>query len=289
MLTVINNDVKISCRGAGLPDGAEAALFIHGMNTNMAFWHPLLVRRLGEQRRIAMFDLRGHGRSGIPEQGYTSAHLASDALAVLDELGLSQVDVVAHSFGATVALQVARQHPERVRSLVLLDGRARILQPEIRLGQWSQFERWQQKFAAAGVELDPNLEIDFRLPFTIDSEAWAAARDELVADGFFAPASSKRAVEKFRRLIQETAAPKELTEEAGLTLESLPTIHQPTLAIYGSYSPYLPTQEKFAELLPNCETAGIENLGHNFPLMAPEATSDAIEQFWQRCREAATA
>ena len=246
----------------------------------MAFWHPKLVRQLGQERSVITYDMRGHGRSDLPQSGYDSATLAADAIAVLDHFEVSQAEVVAHSFGATAALQLARLYPDRVQSLVLLDGRIRVLQPEVRLGQWSQFERWRKHFRENGLDLDPDLEIDFRLPLTIASEAWAAAREQLISDGFFAPANSKRAVEKYRRLLTETTAADELNDEAGLTPKSISRIPHSVQAVYGSYSPYLPTQKQLVKLLMDCGTDMIEGSGHNFPLIAPDLTLDAINRFW---------
>ena len=284
MKCVLHDGVKISCRVSGLSDGDDAALLIHGLNANMAFWHLLLVRRLGRRSRLIMYDQRGHGYSGLPPSGYTSADLATDALAVLDAFEVDRADVVAHSFGATVALQLARLYPERVRTLVVLDGCTRILQRKLRLCDWSQFERWQRHFADTGIVFDPDLELDFELPLRINGKAWSKAREALAADGFFVPTRGKRAMMKYRKLLTETAAPQEFRETAGLSLESMRQITQPTIAVYGAMSPYLPTRDGLLREIPGCQSETIENVGHNFPFLLPEKTAGVIERFWLACR-----
>ncbi|MER0443415.1 alpha/beta hydrolase [Streptomyces sp. Edi4] len=65
-------------------------------------------------------DLRGQGRSPWSPPWTLEQHVA-DVVATMDDLGLQQVDVLGFSFGAAVSLHLARQAPERVCRLVLLD------------------------------------------------------------------------------------------------------------------------------------------------------------------------
>lgn len=280
MTRVTLNGVGISVRVTNSSSDKPVALLIHGLNTNLAFWHPLLVQRLSESRRLIMYDQRGHGYSDLPLSGYTSADLAGDASALLDEFQVESADIVAHSFGGAVALQFLRLHPERVRSLVILDGRVRLLQPEVRIGEWSQFQRWQQHFASVGVQLDPELELDFEFPLHVSSEMWASAREGLAKDGFFVPNSGPRAMAKYTKLLRETTAAHDFRQMAGLTCESLRQITQPVVAVYGANSPYLPTACRLLEEIPGCRFVSIPGGGHNFPFLQPQETLAAIESFW---------
>jgi 2-hydroxy-6-oxonona-2,4-dienedioate hydrolase/2-succinyl-6-hydroxy-2,4-cyclohexadiene-1-carboxylate synthase len=274
--------VRISSRAVGLSAGSSAALFIHGLNANMAFWHPALVAKLRDARRLVMYDQRGHGYSDQPPTGYTSLDLAQDALAVMDEHGLAAADVVAHSFGATVALQLVRLRPDRVKSLVILDGRARLLQPELRLRDWSEFPAWNQHFARAGIELDPELEVDFSLPSHLGGEMWAKVRAALEAEGYFVPRGGKRGDAKYRRLLAETTAPVDFKADAGLTRESLRRITQPCLLVYGSISAYLPTRDGLLNEIPGCRSVVVPGGGHNFPYLRPDETAQAISRHWTK-------
>src|SRR4051812_19497330 len=104
IFTVDRDNVKLKGRIAGAERSASTALLIHGLNTNIAFWHPALVRALGESHRLLMYDQRGHGYSDMPATGYTCSELARDAAAILDAQDAPVADVIAHSFGAGVAL-----------------------------------------------------------------------------------------------------------------------------------------------------------------------------------------
>jgi pimeloyl-ACP methyl ester carboxylesterase len=71
-------------------------------------------------RRVVMVDARGHGASDKPHRAsaYGSRSMARDASALLDLLGIDEVDVIGYSMGSLVAMEMAVSD-ERVRSLVL--------------------------------------------------------------------------------------------------------------------------------------------------------------------------
>jgi len=71
-------------------------------------------------RRVVTLDARGHGRSGRPRDpgGYGLTTMADDVRALLDALGIGQVDLAGYSMGAVVSLITAAREP-RVRRLVV--------------------------------------------------------------------------------------------------------------------------------------------------------------------------
>jgi pimeloyl-ACP methyl ester carboxylesterase len=245
----------------------------------MAFWHPQVVRRLAADRLVVMYDQRGHGNSDMPASGYTLSELAADALAVLDAHQIHSADVVAHSFGTGVALQLARRHPARVRSVTVLDGRLRTLQGDVRLRDWAHFPRWAKRIEEAGMSVDPDWEIDCRLPLRMEAVDFSRISAGLEADGFFVPRVNKRSGEKYRRLLAETSALAEYDQPEGLTREVLCEIRQPVLLVYGTASPFLPTCDILASELADSRTEIIEGAGHNFPLSRPDATLAALARW----------
>jgi pimeloyl-ACP methyl ester carboxylesterase len=62
------------------------------------------------------------GDSSRPLTGYDRETVATDILALLDQLGLTSAFVVGHDLGAHVSFELAARHPGRVGKLVLLDG-----------------------------------------------------------------------------------------------------------------------------------------------------------------------
>lgn len=101
------------------PSTGDPILAIHGLGA-----YGRRFRRLAEEglpsRRVLAVDLRGHGGSGWDPPWHIERHVA-DLVETLDALGVVRSDVIAHSFGACVAMQLAVASPGRVRDLALLD------------------------------------------------------------------------------------------------------------------------------------------------------------------------
>jgi lipase len=106
------------------PDCADVVvLAIHGITSNLLAWRAV-AREINPEARVSVLapDLRGRGRSTtLPAPYGFGAHVA-DMLAVLDHLGVPRAVLVGHSMGAYLAARIAADRPERVASLVLVDG-----------------------------------------------------------------------------------------------------------------------------------------------------------------------
>lgn len=99
---------------------APTILAVHGVTASHKAW-PYLAEALPGVRIIAP-DLRGRGRSNALPAPYGMPSHAEDLAAVLAALAAGPVVVVGHSMGAFAAAVLANLFPERVRSLVLVDG-----------------------------------------------------------------------------------------------------------------------------------------------------------------------
>lgn len=100
-------------------NGSEAILFIHGLGGTRNFWYPQ-IQTLARTFTVISYDLRGSGRSGLSDEAYSMAGWVDDAIALLDELRVEQVHIVAHSMGTVIAQYFAVHHPHRTRSLTLV-------------------------------------------------------------------------------------------------------------------------------------------------------------------------
>ncbi|WP_424809676.1 alpha/beta fold hydrolase [Rhodococcus sp. 27YEA15] len=99
--------------------GSPEILALHGLTGHGRRWQAMAERQLPDARWIAP-DLRGHGHSTFAPPWNIDTHV-SDLEATLDDHASGPVLILAHSFGALLALHLAAQAPERVRGLVLLD------------------------------------------------------------------------------------------------------------------------------------------------------------------------
>jgi pimeloyl-ACP methyl ester carboxylesterase len=106
------------------PAGGEVVLAVHGFassaeaNWLTAGWERPLV---DAGYRLVAFDLRGHGASDRPAdaEAYRLTTLADDALRVLDAVGAERAHWLGYSLGSRIGLEVARNAPDRLRTLNL--------------------------------------------------------------------------------------------------------------------------------------------------------------------------
>ena len=95
----------------------EPMLLINGLGGCLEGWEPLARHLPG--RQLIMVDHPGTGLSQVPTQLLSMPQIAAMYVAVLDALKVEVVDVLGFSFGGTVAQQIAKDFPARVRSIVL--------------------------------------------------------------------------------------------------------------------------------------------------------------------------
>jgi haloalkane dehalogenase len=115
-------DVRLHYVDEG-PRDAPPLLFVHGNPTWSYLWRRPIAALSEQGRRCVAFDHMGFGRSGKPAQlsRYTLRVHIDHALAVIDELGLEDVTLVAHDWGGPVGLGALLERRDRLRGLVLMN------------------------------------------------------------------------------------------------------------------------------------------------------------------------
>lgn len=204
---------------------------------------------LSGHRQLIMVDLRGTGRSAVPEDPTSRRcdRLVDDVEALREHLGLDRADLLAHSAGANLAALYAARHPEHVGRLALITPSTRAVGIEVtgkarlEIARLREGEPWfPAAFAAleaivAGDATDDGWQaIDPFFHGRWDAEAQAhnaamdAARNEEAAAAFgaagaFDPPATRAALATFDRPVLllggETdlnTPPSVLTEYAGL-------------------------------------------------------------------------
>jgi pimeloyl-ACP methyl ester carboxylesterase len=99
--------------------GSGRPLLLLAGQANNHHWWDIVLPHLQPWHQTITLDYRGTGLSAGPLDGYSTEGFANDAVAVLDELGLGEVDVYGTSMGGRVAQWIAINHRSRVRRLVL--------------------------------------------------------------------------------------------------------------------------------------------------------------------------
>ena len=110
------NPIRCVIRGSGTP-----LLLVHGLGSNPRSWEPI-AERLAAERTVIAVHLPGFG-SAPPLPGPTSPATLADALAgFIHEQGLRGVEIVGHSLGGLIALEMARRGGLVGRTVALAPG-----------------------------------------------------------------------------------------------------------------------------------------------------------------------
>ncbi|HYA11116.1 MAG TPA: alpha/beta hydrolase [Thermoplasmata archaeon] len=226
--------------GAGDP-----VTLVHGGWDDHGTWDRV-VAGLSVALQVLTYDRREHGASSGPPRAHPVRDDASDLAALLEETGHFPTHVVGHSYGGAVALRLAVDRPELVRSVTVHEVPFVGL---LRSGAAAS-ERLQR---ARELALGPTPEAgarDYLALFASAEEQWATL-----------DAASRRAL--------GAAAPtwaKEMADPDALrpASEELEAIAVPVLATSGSRSPPFAAEieEALVTALPNATAARLRDVGH---------------------------
>jgi pimeloyl-ACP methyl ester carboxylesterase len=100
------------------PDGGDPVVLVHGWPQHWWIWRGVLPALVDEGYRCICVDLRGHGWTDAPPDGYEKEQFASDVLAALDELGVERFKLIGHDWGGFASFVIALREPERVEKLL---------------------------------------------------------------------------------------------------------------------------------------------------------------------------
>lgn len=111
------NGIRYAYRRFGKESGVPLVFLQHFRGT-MDNWDPMIINGFAQDRPVVLFDNAGVGLSG-GETPDNVADMARHAVAFIEALGLTQVDLLGFSLGGFVAQQVTLGHPDLVRRVVL--------------------------------------------------------------------------------------------------------------------------------------------------------------------------
>jgi 3-oxoadipate enol-lactonase len=201
------------------PERAPVLMLSNSLGTNLHMWSPQ-TKPFTQHFRLVRYDRRGHGKSGCPKGPYTMEMLGRDALAILDQLGIRQVNWCGLSMGGMVGMWLAANAPDRVNKLVLSNTSAWFADKQM----WNDRLKFARDKGMAAL-VGPNMERWFtkefreRAPHTV-----AGIADMFVAtplDGYVACGEAVRDMDH-REMIRSITAP--------------------TLVIAGRYDPATPLE-----------------------------------------------
>ena len=247
--------------------GSRAVLLLHCSLAQSSAWRGLLSEMAQSEHQFTMFDLPGHGDS-LKWDFRGAFHDVSTAVAAsfLDQ----KMDLIGHSFGASVALRLAVEHPDLVRSLTLIE-------PVIFSLGFAYEPASKKAFLQDHSEFDR-----------------AIARDEFVsaARAFHQIWGSGQSWDRLPDKVQRgmvdkihliPAAASHVVEDAYgfCTAGLLEKIEAPVLLLQGSASsaPMPAVISSLQSRLPYCLVKTLEGAGHMAPITHAKATAAHIQSF----------
>ena len=236
--------VSVRYREAGT---GPAVLLVHGYGASADHWAPV-IPALAVHHRVIAVDLKGFGWTSRPAGDYAPAAQAELVWHVLDKLGVTDVAIVGHSWGSSVALSMAVARPTRVRRVALYS--AYVYDEQV-----PSFFRWAEKpgIGEALFTLFYRQRIEDRAPLAYYDERWVTqervdrVEDELAREGTVAAALAVARAHHFAQLHAK--------------LRGFP---RPVLLLWGENDEVTPVQfgERLAAELPNARLVRYPRCGH---------------------------
>lgn len=253
------NDINIYYELHGPEDG-EVLVLSNGIMMSTASWYkqtPVLSSHL----RLLLYDCRGMWQSDHPAGPYSMEQHADDLAGLLDALGIARAHIGGISYGSEVSLMFALRHPERVQSLIVIDG-----VPEVTPLLQAQTLPWRM----AAERGDAELLLRTSVPFNY-SEAYIAANQ----------AGIDSSVPLFARIdMRSFVAMMDAFTTYHIT-EQLSQIQCPTLIVAGEQDLIKGPRfaEMMAERIPACEYVLVPGAGHALCLDKPDPLNTLLLGF----------
>jgi len=251
----------------GVDDG-RPMVFIHGFGCDQAMWRHV-APAFEDRFRTVQYDLAGFGgsASGYDPQRHESLEgYAADLLAIIDELDLREVIVVAHSVSAMITVLAAVEAPERFAGLVLVCPSPRYIDdPDT--GYVGGFSR---------ADIDELLE-------TLGDNfvAWSMSMAPAIMGNPDRPELGQELTASFCRADPAVAVGFARTTFLSDTREALGRVRVPTLVLQTTRDMIadVPVGEYVRDHVPDSQMVLLDAEGHCPNLSAPGPTTAAIEDF----------
>ncbi|WP_428330907.1 alpha/beta fold hydrolase [Mucilaginibacter sp.] len=252
-------EINYKITGKGTP-----VVLIHGHPFDHTMWQPQAVA-LSAFYQVITPDLRGYGKSSLPENSKTSFEdYATDVLKLLDNLAIDSFHLGGLSMGGQVIMEIYRQAPAKIKSLIFADTFASLDTPAVKKGRYDAATRFENEGMDAYAE-----EAIYKMlkpEHVTEMPGVAAFVINMMKDTN--PAAAAIAL-------------RARAERIDYLADVLPQINIPTLIIVGRQDEFTPVvmAEELKASLKNCKLAIIEDAGHMPNLEHPDEFNAIVIDF----------
>ncbi|MCD9149565.1 alpha/beta fold hydrolase [Pseudophaeobacter flagellatus] len=252
--------------------GPRQVLAVHCSLAHSGAWRGLATEMEGEITLTA-FDMFSHGRSpDWDEQAadYQSANVAA-GLAQLRAAG-APMDLIGHSFGATVALRMAQARPDLVNSLTLIEpvlfAVTRQDAPDAQAALEAIEAPFVELYAAGDIEGATRF---FNRMWGTGKPKWPDLTEQ-----------ARAAMIRAMAVVPKSYETLYLDNKGVLKPSALAAVSMPVLLLSGADSqPVMPLiNAGLARRLPQAQSVVVPETGHMLPITHPVATADLLRRFW---------
>ena len=236
-----------------------------------------LVRGTVQGSAVCHDNLRGHGQSDQPDQGYDFGLVLADLVGLVDAIGVNSPALfVGHSWGASVVLHFAVAHPDRCAGICLVDG-----------GTASPGERWSWEEAERRLrppDIDGMRWADLHQRMSRNNGAFADPRAEAVGRSLFHVDAEGRVTRRFR-ISNHMQVVRAMWEQR--PSELLPRVTAPLLIMPTRQASDAPEMlanksagvQRALELQPAARVRWFEDTVHDVPLQRPDEVAAELLAF----------
>lgn len=287
--TAKNGDIEIAYQAISNDNPKDNILLINGLSHPMFTWTSEIYQPLVDAGyRVIRFDNRGLGQSNwmknwSKENPYTLEDMATDAVAVLDDLGIEKAHIIGASMGGMISQRLAISHSERVKSLTSIMSTSHYFDKTEKNTSF-QFYR---DYVMVNIAYRNNLkkeENKVKLHVSIQRILRGKGDYE-----FNHEASILNAFNEIRNRRGFNARAGDQHQEAiklsGSRYDELAQINVPTLVIHGTDDPLILIGQgkKYAKQISNAKTLFIKGMGHDMPTVyLPQIHAAIMENISQR-------
>lgn len=252
----------------GGPTGAEIVVMVHGFGADKDHWS-LYAPHLTDTYRLIAPDLPGFGENDLTQpRDYAIKAQMERLIRFLDALGVHSCHIGGNSMGGFIALQAVLDHPERFKSLTLLNNAGVVGSRESELQQAAQ--RGENPLVMRSFA-----DVDRLMNFVMHRPRPIPGQFKKV---IFADSRHREALlDRIFAAIVEDSLSNPVTER-------LPSIGKPTLIIWGRHDRLIDVScvDVLKAGIPNSHAVIFEHLGH-LPMMEdPAALATAHLPFLAR-------